>query len=146
MNEQQIRDMKPGPTMDLALAEAFGWIAWEETRGQYKYVTFQRPGEDEPYKRSQNWQKDMDRYRQIPFSEIDRMKHVVCGVPEYSTDISAAWEVYEKVDLECEHSNLRHGKMGAWSCTFDNIWFDGAHTAPEAICKAALLAIGGAEQ
>lgn len=65
-------------------------------------------------------------------------------VPRYTTDISVAWEVVEKWRLYEVH------KVGDWY----TVWFYGIHpntsdyaeasapTASEAICKAALKAVG----
>lgn len=78
--------------------------------------------------------------------------------PAYSTDISAAWEVVEKL-------KERHGVkvMGGpddeggceiWCCDItaygyrpfqDHSWSDAAATAPLAICRAALQATGASE-
>jgi hypothetical protein len=67
-------------------------------------------------------------------------------VPRYTTDISAAWEVVEKirtrfyVDIELSEPTLgvtvglsnMDGEVACVTCA----------TAPEAICKAALTAVG----
>lgn len=60
----------------------------------------------------------------------------------YSTDILAAWEVVENLIEITMHMNL----AGYWRVFIGDvrtsskpIWADGA-TAPEAICKAALIA------
>lgn len=68
--------------------------------------------------------------------------HAVAIVKQYSTNISAAWEVVEKLP----GFSLR--KLdGAYWCTFANSWDDELidvieKTAPHAICLAALRAIG----
>lgn len=85
----RIDDMKPGPELDLKAIEIlFEWKAWKNMRGEYTYIVFQKSGEREPYKRYRDWESEMHRYEQIPFSDIDRMKHIVAGVPELST----TWE------------------------------------------------------
>jgi len=57
-----------------------------------------------------------------------------------STDISAAMEVAEKID-DCFHL-CQHGEEGRWKAFFCGFPGSIVHgdTAPEAICKAALLA------
>ena len=64
------------------------------------------------------------------------------AVPFYSTDISAAWEVVEKIDLFFEVSREEKNR---WTATFyKDPFFDvilghaRAKTAPHAICLAAL--------
>ena len=67
-------------------------------------------------------------------------------VPYYSTDIAAAWEVVDKMIIrtpyECYLEHQTHG----WMCTFRHPGVIGGYahekTAPEAICRAALKAIG----
>lgn len=60
----------------------------------------------------------------------------------YSTDIAAAWEVVEKLHL-CELGMLVDGEGSAsWRCVFGGPAFAEAHTAPLAICLAALKAVG----
>ena len=72
------------------------------------------------------------------------------NLPKYSEDISAAWEVVEKlrtdglmVDLTSEGAIKNPG----WQVTVedsrsDDAWFSYADTAPQAICEAALAAVG----
>jgi hypothetical protein len=61
-------------------------------------------------------------------------------LPRYSTDIATAWEVVEKIAQKWHDFNIgrHHGK---WSIGWN---YKGSvvdlKTAPEAICKAALLA------
>lgn len=63
--------------------------------------------------------------------------------PRYSTEIAAAWDILPKFHWV----NLLKGQAGMWVCTVRN--YSGMHyqeyqalsrQAPEAICKAALLA------
>lgn len=67
-------------------------------------------------------------------------------VPDYSTDIAAAWRVVERLPWPVALTNVVDGE---WECTV--LCYDGgethdndetatARTAPEAICRAALLA------
>jgi hypothetical protein len=66
--------------------------------------------------------------------------HIGHEVPPYSTDMSAAWEVVEKMreregyaGVESNH-DLWEASMGPW-------YVATAETAPLAICRAALAAI-----
>jgi len=77
--------------------------------------------------------------------------HGGVGCPDYSTSISAAWEVVEKL---CQHDKFIQLTRGSWNQK-TNSWttwiveVDGpssterveAPTAPLAICRAALKAI-----
>lgn len=65
------------------------------------------------------------------------------SLKEYSTDISAAWEVVEKMPVDIIHpyAGFRLTKLvNSVIVSFDGTEVTGK-TAPEAICKAALLAI-----
>ena len=74
-----------------------------------------------------------------------------CWLPRYSTDISAAWEVLEKV---CEGTDWSP-QVGLKSCMMfggfvndwglkptKNVMITEAESAPHAICLAALKAMG----
>lgn len=70
-------------------------------------------------------------------------------VPSYSTDLGAAWTVVEKLIATghiIELSNRRSGtwKIGTWQFqTFGKLSVGAdADTAPLAICRAALKAVG----
>ncbi|MBY0205283.1 BC1872 family protein [Paenibacillus cucumis (ex Kampfer et al. 2016)] len=63
-------------------------------------------------------------------------------LPNYSTDISAAWDVLNKMIYFGMEVNV--GFYEKWDCALDyrgTNWCEQAETAPEAICKAALLAV-----
>ena len=71
-------------------------------------------------------------------------------IPHYSTDISAAWEVVEKLHKENDIFDVWHEKDTGfdWWCEVVNNgdgWNVNAKTAPLAICRAALLAVMEAE-
>lgn len=69
-------------------------------------------------------------------------------VPRYSTDISAAWEVVEKLGEKFEQFDLQFGwNTGRFVCGFGSFGtsrFESTPTefAPHAICLAALRAVG----
>lgn len=61
-----------------------------------------------------------------------------------STDISTAWEIVVKMEKRIDGAwmHLHQDESKWWGCTFDNNKNEGiASEAPEAICKAALLAV-----
>lgn len=66
-------------------------------------------------------------------------------VPFYSTDISAAWQLVDIMIKSGRYFGLQrviHNEQWLWEATFlSQIAF--TNTAPEAICKAALLATLG---
>ena len=76
----------------------------------------------------------------------------VVRVPDYSTDIAAAWQVVERlikldafVSLDYDFQNVDSEK---WSVTFITrkaIDCESGETAPLAICRAALKAVGVTE-
>lgn len=117
--------------------------AWLEKRGEYEHIVFQREGEREPYRGTKDWEEASKRYRIIPFSEIDHHNHVVGKLPSYSTDISSAFEVVEKLRESGYLVNLA-ARSDIYLCFFHR-WNDRhaphlkeAKTAPLAICLAAL--------
>ena len=62
--------------------------------------------------------------------------------PYFSTDIAAAWQVVQKMGESCDQATIEVCG-GEWMCEFDGVG-DQAHTAPLAICLAALKAVGDA--
>jgi len=63
--------------------------------------------------------------------------------PDYSGDISAAWKVVEKMRANGNEFYQRSTGNNEWLAQFKFHYGSGyiAKTAPEAICKAALLAM-----
>lgn len=63
-------------------------------------------------------------------------------LPYYSTDIAAAWEVVEKLDLLSTLLLQKNssGVWGVWNEDTGQVHF--GDTAPHAICLAALKAVG----
>jgi len=62
-------------------------------------------------------------------------------LPSYSTDISAAWRVVEKMsDGETPNDVELRTSVRGWRCDFFK-GYANAETAPLAICRAALLAV-----
>lgn len=120
--------------------EVMEYTIWEQTRGEYTYVVFQHP--DEQQRRSQNY-SEIQGYREISIAEVDFNKKIVTALPDYASDISATWEVAEKLNRKCGFSLGRAGDYEPdrkWNVRIGkNEWVE-ADTAPEAICKAALLA------
>lgn len=116
ISEQQIRDMEPGRELDALVADKV--MGWELSATQT------------------NWMHDHN------IAAI-----VVNWHP--STNISAAWEVVEKMQKRFNFFIANERGEKEIRCTFQ--WYRGgvdnmleyviAATAPEAICKCALIAI-----
>lgn len=62
-------------------------------------------------------------------------------LPNYSTDIAAAWQVVERFESHCTMNNVH----GIWECYLPDFAIGKDKTAPLAICRAALLAVMGDE-
>lgn len=131
MNREEIVAMEAGEELDKEVALALGYEVtyWWEIRGKpaYHYRVPSQYGEI--------WER----------------------LPHYSSDISAAWRVVEKIctwdvrdnmlvlkgqapDLE---PNDEEAKVGWWEAEINGEWgkvVAEGKTAPEAICKVALLA------
>lgn len=77
------------------------------------------------------------------FSDASRgIRQTLTSVPPYSTDISAAWEVVEKLSEQGIFLRLSSiSGAGKWRCYMLGMtpYVD---TAPHAICLAALRAVG----
>lgn len=139
MTREEIMGMEQGPELDAAVAEVFGYKAYREKRGEWNLCVVQKPGEREPWSNRQR--PDPERYEQITCKEAAMIGFYGTGFPKYSTSIAAAWEVVEKMD-DCLHIK-QHGECGNWQAYFCGYQKSKAcgHTAPEAICKAALLSM-----
>ena len=84
--------------------------------------------------------------RMKPGRELDEL--VMCevmkenffyGPSHYSTNIEAAWQLVLRVT---SNMNFEIGYLhNKWFCSINNKWPVEAETAPEAICKSALLAV-----
>ncbi|SPY16130.1 Uncharacterised protein [Paenibacillus polymyxa] len=138
-----ILSTKAGTALDRLVEEhILEWVAWQELRGEYLVVTFQKPGAPEPYKRSQKWESEMQRYSVIQFEDLDTMKHAVYGDKDFSTDISLAWEVEEKIKKMGLHVEYCRALKQVVVNTGEYVGlFDYIHATPEQRCKAALLAV-----
>ena len=129
MTRDEVLALKPGRESDALIAEkVMGWKIRREivlTYGSNPLATF-RTLYTVTDGRGIDWS---------PTYDLDGV-----DLPRYSTDIGAAWEVVEKVDIVEISKSYRAGGEWYWSvfvngnCTY-------AKSVPEAICKAALLAV-----
>lgn len=148
LTREEILAMEPGRKLNRLVQEhILKWIPWQEGRGDYTAIVYQKPGEREPYMKSLRWETAKERYSVITYAEINEMVHAVYGDKEWSTEISAAWEVEERIAvLE------REGHYVKALCDVVGTPRDGTrilamddwrmlHARPEQRCKAALLAV-----
>ena len=139
MNRDEILNMPAGKEMDALIAtEIMGRETVELQDAFCPYC-----GEEMRFCGTRSWCSQCKEWRYSPYME-------------YSTDIAAAWEVvlHEMDKGGCP--NLVNDDDGHWALSFDGtnnilctmqtsfiddprLWCD---TAPLAICKAALLALG----
>lgn len=113
--------MKPGRELDVLIAEkVMGWTNIRK-RSEFPYGTL--------------------------LSGIDHITNMDLSIPNYSENISAAWEVVEKlstngwaVKMQIGFDSSRH----YWDCEvfIEESHYGSAKTAPHAICVAALAAVG----
>lgn len=150
MTRDEILAMEPGPKMDEAVGKAIGatptvrWYCMREDEMAY-FAEFDSRSEAE------NWHNNM--VMKSPDSRyVVNGGHIVRQeiYRQYSRDISTAWGVAEKMckgrPYEISSSFQDECDVGieGWLVTWGNIGGSGkeemwAPTAPEAICKAALL-------
>ncbi|MCW3793889.1 hypothetical protein OM416_20050 [Paenibacillus sp. LS1] len=118
-----------------------GWIPWLEKRNDYESVTFQKPGEEEPFKKFQDWEKRKERYTIIPYSEIDLLKHVIYGDGDFSTNISAAYVLGEHLRSLNDNMIMIRFTMELKLQIIGAEEFNLVQATPEQRCKAGILAL-----
>lgn len=122
---------------DLAISQiVLGKKMWLEKRGEYTY--FLVTDEAEPWKRSRDWERLKDNYSPAKWDEYNSQHHILAGEKRYTLDISAAFEVAQKIGglHLIEFTAINH----KWRAAFKENVAE-AETAPLAICRAALLAV-----
>lgn len=76
---------------------------------------------------------------------ITSVGHHVQTMPRFSTDISDAWEVVERManygDFSIHASRNLNAERNGWNVVMGGDYFTNALTAPHAICLAALKAV-----
>lgn len=126
--------MKPGRELDALIAQhVMGWIGVNAENG----TGYPPTANLNPY------QEGLD------FQAYERARNSYDFIPEYSTDISAAWEVVEKLKVLTEHNGKLFSSRDPWlsfarilssydSSFGETLW----HMNPKEICLAALKAVG----
>jgi hypothetical protein len=147
--------MKPGPELDVLVAEKVmgfkrerchmrprhfaskdfpgKWLVDHDSKGPHEYLSWELPD-------------PMASHNDAPTFE---RRHYLCGcsghdLPEYSTDIAAAWEVATrfKVFSLATRSFMGDGWVARIQQGLNSVQEVIAPTAPHAICLAALKAVG----
>ncbi len=72
-----------------------------------------------------------------------RMDWIMSYIPNYSTNIAAAWEVMEEMRRRNRPISI-YTSVGGWMTNFDFGAISSDESAPLAICRAALLAVQSA--
>tara|TARA_Y100000310_G_scaffold189061_1_gene189026 strand:- start:7047 stop:7487 length:441 start_codon:yes stop_codon:yes gene_type:complete len=143
MTNTEVDKLEAGRELDALVAEkVMGWNVW---RSKYGYFNVEHP--DMP---SQVSGHGTERYSPQTGKKLPAPKwwdDWAVDIPMWSTDISAAWEVVEKLD--CLQFNL--GRENCAGIRFDAAFYDDldmkdkvhamADTVPLAICRAALKAV-----
>ena len=143
VTREEILAMEPGRELDVSVAvNVMGWQRWESKGIDKVWPVIVPPMGDERH----NWAAEWDEHG---------CPH---WMPHYSTDISAAWEVVEKMqNTPCRDGDHFCARVEGFKNAHEAAFFhhlvgipgdDGLEyyeargiTAPEAICKAALLAV-----
>lgn len=136
-----IRTMPAGPELDLQMHEALGYIPWTEQRGEYTHVVFQSPGGRPPYMGSRDWESKMGRYKEIAYSDIDRLKHILPEIPRYSTTWSDAGQIMEEMKRRGHDVSVWTDMNGRWGSEIGTAVAEDMETGPLAITVAAILAL-----
>jgi hypothetical protein len=98
-----------------------------------------------------------DRFIWKRYGKPDSIQNEDYGGPRhYSTDIDAAWQVVEKLEQHPDEilfsCSRKGGKELVWEMRFrkcrgnQHDYIASAPTAPLAICRAALLTLGGSDE
>ena len=81
--------------IDAAVAQALGYRAYLNQRGDYRLAVVQAPGAREPWKSSRNSETEKPRYTEVTCAEAQKAGFFGNGFPAYSTDATAALAVVE---------------------------------------------------
>lgn len=81
-------------------AEAMGWRAFKEKRGNYTLCVTVAPGERLPWERKQK--PDPERYTEVTLKEAERIGYFGRGLPKFLHDKAQAMELVERFDMTIE--------------------------------------------
>jgi hypothetical protein len=94
-----INEIKSGSAMNALVAEALGWQAFTEKRGEWCLAVTQKPGDREPWKnfRYESQEKNKERYEKISCFEAAKLGFYGNGFPDYSESLAVAMEIPRKM-------------------------------------------------
>ncbi len=124
LNKEEILAMEPRE-IDYHIAEKV-----------FDYKVTDSPNGSQIYIHEKRYNRPNDKHSGYSWGEIIKV------VPKYSTDISAAWEVVEKLQPTLwvrMNSMMDDHYCGVGSPSM--LWEHKSESMPECICKAALLAV-----
>jgi hypothetical protein len=108
-------------------------VHWEDSHGFFSFAT-----------REEGLEAISDSYHQLFLPQVDWTRTLLVEVkrfPAYSQDISAAWQVVEKLALQKRTLTLSR-ENGGWLAAFEGSPRAFSRSASVAICVAALRAKG----
>jgi hypothetical protein len=101
-----------GALLDYWVARALGYRFWKETRGAsdpYTLCVLQKPGDREPWMRTQNWKAAKERYTEAHAFDDIQVGFFGAGVPAFSADWAQGGPIIER-----ENISLRHEVHCGW--------------------------------
>ncbi|QUL57546.1 hypothetical protein KDC22_14345 [Paenibacillus tritici] len=136
LTREEILAMEPGPELDKLIAEhVMGWSIYRFDKDVPERCYYMLVDKSfDPVVDGGYWNAGERKTEEEAWNDNR----------PFSTDISAAWEVLNKVIEMGMEINV--GFYQKWDCALDyrgTQWNEQADTAPEAICKTALLAVLG---
>jgi hypothetical protein len=133
--------IEAGRELDALVAEKV--MGWHVERFKFEY--------DGHISDSMVWITDPKRKDDPPYERQD----VTINPKPYSTDMSAAWEVVEKLIEKWESVSIRSNEKGSWEFYFSTWGFQKPNpfrfesawlSAPHSICLAALTALSEGQE
>lgn len=85
-----------GAELDCAVAQALGYKAYKEKRGQYELCVIQAPSDREPWKSTQNSELAKQRYTPVSLLEAVRIGFFGVGVPKFTKDWAISGPLIER--------------------------------------------------
>lgn len=103
--------------LNVRVADALGWTAYEEERGEYKLAIACRPGAREPWASSQR--PTPQRYRKITCAEAKKLGFFGSGFPNYDTDWSVTGPLVEKYEIGLREDGCGYRQEERWLAEAD---------------------------
>lgn len=139
-----------GIELRRTIARTLGWKSWLRKRGGYTHVSWQNPGEREPWFRVQNAEDARKAYSAEPVTVIDPMKHIdYDALPHFESSLDACFAPGGPVErLRADHGlDLGMTEADTWLAVFYPMSGDEgggsseSSNPAEAVCRAFLAAV-----